>query len=78
MQCRIGEAVTSSFRAPRFFCISGQWYFSSRENLKVGPFPTLVDAEMELLVFLRHVDEGGIYANGYPHRSGLSPQAYNF
>ena len=66
MEYRAGEAGTENSRTPRYFCISGQWYFSSRENLQMGPFPSLDDAEMELLMFLRHVNEGGIYANGYP------------
>ena len=68
MDCRAGEAGTKNSRTPRYFCISGQWYFSSRENLQMGPFSSLDDAEMELLMFLRHVGEGGIYANGYPQR----------
>lgn len=68
MDYRAGETGTGNSRTPRYFCISGQWYFSSRENLQMGPFPSMDDAEMELLMFLRHVDEGGIYANGYPQR----------
>lgn len=76
MQCRMGETATESFRAPRYFCISGEWYFSSRENLQVGPFASRDDAELELLIFLRHVDEGGIYANGYPHKSASLTPVY--
>lgn len=74
MQCRTGEAEGENSRTPRYFCISGQWYFSSRETLQVGPFPSQDDAEMELLMFLRHVGEGGIYANGYP-RNQLADRA---
>ena len=66
MQWRAGETVEGTSRAPRFFCIFDQWYFSTRENLQVGPFPSLDDAELELLIFLRHVDEGGIYARMSP------------
>ncbi|MEH6556402.1 MAG: DUF6316 family protein [Oceanicoccus sp.] len=65
MECRDGETETSKFRANRYFCISGQWFFSTREHLQVGPFPTQDDAEMELSFFLRHMDEWGRYANPY-------------
>lgn len=65
MQFRSGEVVATQFRTKRYFCISGEWYFSSRENLQLGPFPSLDDAEIELMLFLRHVNEGGIYADQY-------------
>ena len=71
MEYRAGEGEAENFRTPRYFCISGQWYLSSRENLQMGPFPSLDDAQMELLMFLRHVDEGGIYANGYLQRHSV-------
>ncbi len=63
MQYRIGEVTNNNFRNRRFFCISGEWYFSTRENLHVGPFFDKEEAEIELMFFLRHVNEGGIYAN---------------
>ncbi len=62
MQCRSGEASGTHFRTDRYFCISGEWFFSTRENLQIGPFATRDDAEIELLLFLRHIQEGGIYA----------------
>jgi len=64
MDYRNGETINTHFRAERFFCISGLWYFSTRENLQVGPFAQREDAELELMFFLRHINEGGIYANG--------------
>lgn len=62
MNYRMGEVTNSHFRNRRFFCISGQWYFSTRENLKSGPFSDKEGAEIELMFFLKHVNEGGIYA----------------
>jgi hypothetical protein len=63
MDYRNGETTNTHFRAKRFFCISGLWYFSTRENLQVGPFAQQDDAELELTIFLRHRNEGGIYAS---------------
>jgi|ADIF01.1.fsa_nt_gi hypothetical protein len=62
MDYRNGETTNTHFRAKRFFCISGLWYFATRENLQVGPFAQQDDAELELIFFLRHLNEGGIYA----------------
>ncbi len=63
---REGEVATTHFRTARYFCISGEWFFSTRENLQVGPFEARDDAEVELMFFLRHVREGGLYAQPQP------------
>lgn len=62
MQYREGETQAIPYRVGRFYCIGEQWYFSCRENLQVGPFISLEMAENGLQNFLRHVDEGGIFA----------------
>ncbi len=59
-------------RTERYFCISGQWFFATREMLQVGPFASREDAEVALMLFLRHVGEGGIYADLY----GLNQQRW--
>ena len=64
-ECRNGEAEARHIRANRYFCISGQWFFSTREYLQVGPFLTKDDATIELSFFLRHRDEWGGYARQY-------------
>jgi len=64
-ECRNGEAEACQIRANRYFCISGQWFFSTREYLQVGPFLTKDDAAIELYFFLRHRDEWGGYARQY-------------
>jgi hypothetical protein len=63
MHNRDGEGVHTQFRTQRFFCICGQWFFSTRKNLQVGPFQCRDDAEVQLMLFLRHVEESDIYAN---------------
>ncbi len=65
MEIRCGESGNTHFRTARFFCISGDWYFSTRENLQVGPFSNRDEAEGELMLFLRHVNEGGIFATSH-------------
>ena len=65
MQYRDGEEVSTRYRSQRYYCICGEWYFSTRENLNVGPFPSREDAEAELLFFLRHSNEGGIFTGLY-------------
>ncbi len=71
MEYRQGEKSAQHYRAHRFFCISGEWFFSSREHLQIGPFQNKDDAEMELMLFLRHVNEGGIYLDQYQEGASL-------
>ena len=71
MQYRNGETTGTFFRTDRFYCICGEWFFSTRENLQIGPFANKGDAEAELMLFLRHAGEGGIYAERY---EGLNRQ----
>ena len=65
MQCRRGEVENTHFRIDRYFCISGEWFFSTRENLQIGPFANKEDAQVELMLFLRHLREGGVFADRY-------------
>lgn len=62
MTNREGETAATHLRTTRYYCISGQWFFSTRENLQVGPFQSQDDAQVQLMLFLRHLGEGGIYA----------------
>lgn len=75
MQYRQGEQSGMFFRSDRFFCISGEWYFSTRESPQVGPFTLKSDAEAELMIYLRHTVEGGIFDRCHtllPTQSGAS------
>ena len=65
MKHRNGETETNKPRTERFYCISGQWYFSTRENLQIGPFPSREAAESELRLFLRHIQYDALFAERY-------------
>lgn len=64
MRSRYNELTSNSTNASlthkphirnnRYFMISGQWYFSTRENLQIGPFSSFDEAEIELGYFLNH------------------------
>jgi len=62
MNYRKGEPEKSYFRADRFFCIDNSWFFSTREGSDVGPFDRKGEAQAERLLFIRHINEGGIMA----------------
>jgi hypothetical protein len=42
----------SYFRTDRFFRVSGEWYFTTRENEDFGPFATHQQAENSLARYL--------------------------
>ena len=65
MKYRNGEETSMQFRTQRFFCITGEWFFSTRERVQVGPFNNRDEAEIELMLYLRHVNEGGIYGEQF-------------
>ncbi|MEE8059858.1 MAG: DUF6316 family protein [Pseudomonadales bacterium] len=76
MQTRGGEVATSHCRTGRYFGISGEWFFSTRENLQIGPFSDRDDAEVELMFFLRHIQEGGIYPGQYLPKTAEVKKVY--
>lgn len=69
MQCREGESLNYPIRVERFYCICEQWYFSTRECLQLGPYQSREEAGAGLLLYLRHVNEGGIYSGEYKSAS---------
>lgn len=44
---RSGEKPRVWFRTNRFFSVGGQWYFTTRETLDVGPYASRSDAERD-------------------------------
>jgi hypothetical protein len=52
-----GEADKFWFRSNRFFKVETQWYFTTRENLDVGPFVKRKDAVDGLDPFINCVAE---------------------
>jgi len=57
MMVRQGEAERNWFRSERFELINGAWYFQTREGALKGPFDSGQEAEMELLLYLRRIED---------------------
>lgn len=57
MDVRKGEADRHWFRSDRFFIVNGEWFFQTREGLMEGPFSSIREAEMELMLYLRHAED---------------------
>jgi len=49
---RAGEAVRSYFRSDRVFKADGGWHFTTRDENRVGPFPTYEEASEALATFI--------------------------
>ena len=46
--------------------MNGQWFFTTREHIDMGPFMSRQEAEIELAVFIRHItDKSGLYLSQY-------------
>ncbi|MCZ6642771.1 MAG: DUF6316 family protein [Gammaproteobacteria bacterium] len=53
---RRGEQEKNWFRSGRFFKVSGAWFFTTRENINIGPFQSELEAKMseqQLVALLR-------------------------
>jgi len=62
MSVRTGETNKRWFRSERFLHVNDEWFFSTRELTEEGPFLTKQDAEMELLLYIRHANDS-LYKN---------------
>lgn len=58
MKVREGEKDRNWLRASRFFTIRGAWYCVTRECGNLGPCDSRADAEVELMMYMRHLHEG--------------------
>lgn len=47
------ESGPIPYRTGRFFVVDSQWYFSTREKLDLGPFPTKEKAEQESQIYIQ-------------------------
>jgi hypothetical protein len=65
MNNRSGEKAKSWFRSERYYHVSGQWYFTTREAMELGPFPSRQDAEAELMLFVRHINSNALPGNAF-------------
>jgi len=57
MTVRIGETTKSWFRSERYLHVNDQWYFTTREMTEEGPYITKQEAEMELMLYIRHMND---------------------
>lgn len=57
MTVRSGETDKSWFRCERITHVNDQWFFITREYTEEGPFTSKHDAEMELLLYIRHMND---------------------
>lgn len=57
MLVRAGESEKTWFRSDRFLCVNDKWHFITREFTQEGPFDNRKEAEMELNLYIRHVND---------------------
>lgn len=50
---RKSESGHIPYRTGRFFVVDSNWYFTTREKLDHGPFPTREKAERECKTYIR-------------------------
>lgn len=55
MICRNGENEKHWYRSDRFFVVNSDWYFTTRENIDVGPFGSEASARQGLKLFIENV-----------------------
>lgn len=58
MICREGEAEKHWYRSDRFFTANGAWFFTTRENIDIGPFGSQSSAKQGLDLFIRNIQSG--------------------
>lgn len=54
---RKGEEDKTHFRSDRIVVMNGQYYFMTREQTHEGPFDSRLDAERELHLYIRHMND---------------------
>ena len=57
MPARCGEKDKTWFRTDRIQQVNSQWYFMTRENTQEGPFSSRREAELELNLYIRHIND---------------------
>lgn len=59
MRTRTGEATRPWFRSDRYYHTGDGWWFMTRENQELGPFGSQNEAENELILYVRQVNQVG-------------------
>ncbi len=58
VQFREGELEKTWFRSDRFFTVEADYFFSTREGIHVGPFPSRSSAERGLDLYIQVMNKG--------------------
>jgi len=58
MNVRVGENNKSWFRCDRIMHVNDKWFFVTREFSEEGPFISRHEAELVLMLYIRHVNNG--------------------
>jgi len=56
---RAGEEDAQHSQTERFYEVSGEWFFKTRDSGDKGPFVTKQEAESKLAAYVRHKLETG-------------------
>lgn len=57
MVVRAGESNKNWFRSDRFMHVNNSWFFLTREMTQEGPFSSKFEAEKELNLYIRHIND---------------------
>ena len=49
---RCGDKQVSPYRSGRYYSVANEWYFSVRETVDQGPYPSKLAAENSLKTYL--------------------------
>ncbi len=61
MRVRTGEARRPWFRSERYYHTNDGWWFLTRENTEKGPFTSQYEAENELILYIRQINQADQY-----------------
>ena len=64
MNYREGEDSGTYFRTERFYSVNGQWFFTTREGHNAGPYDNHEEAEVELMMYIRHLNDASFTQEG--------------
>jgi hypothetical protein len=53
MEKRVGEEKKTWFRSERYYHTNDGWWFLTREKSEKGPFDSQLEAENELILYIR-------------------------
>ncbi|GAB1264663.1 hypothetical protein NBRC116493_05070 [Aurantivibrio infirmus] len=61
IQCRQNEEAKVWYRSRRFFTINNEWFFSTRENMDIGPFESEEQARSGMQLFVDSIKQDNDY-----------------